>query len=130
MIEQLFSRQRPVLSFMAVALVALCGWGAFAYSALSVSGKLGAVTAERDTLKASYELLQQASGDLEQVRGRLMSARLEHSQTVQGWAEARAKVGAAQQELAALAKRVQQARDVAQTGSIRPAEPPKRPAGR
>lgn len=73
---------------------------------------------------------QQASGDLDQVRGRLASARVEYSQTVQGWAEARARVGVAQQELAAITKRVQQARDVAQTGSIRAAESPKRPASR
>lgn len=124
MLTLLLQRNR---SFAVAAIIGLSGWGAFAYSARSASGNLGAITAERDALKASYEQLQQASGDLEQVRGRLVSARVEYSQTVQGWAEARAKMGAAQQELAALAKRVQQARDVAQTGSIRPAEPPRRP---
>src|SRR3954447_12448602 len=117
MLSLLLQRNR---SFAVAAILGLSGWGAFAYSMIS-GGQLGAITAERDTLKASYEQLQQASGDLEQVRGRLVSARVEYSQTLQG-CDARAKVGAVQQELAVLAKRAQQARDVAQTGSIRPAE--------
>src|SRR3954447_19960920 len=123
MLSLLLQRSR---SLAVAAILGLSGWGAFAYSMIS-GGQLGAMPAERDTLKASYEQLQQASGDLEQVRGRLVSARVEYSQTLQGWADARAKVGAVQQELAGLARRAQQARDVAQTGSIRPAEPPKRP---
>ncbi|MFL5153019.1 MAG: hypothetical protein ACJ8C3_09140, partial [Microvirga sp.] len=56
-----------------------------------------------------------------QVEAKLGSARVEYGRSVEAWAETRAKLAAAQQELAALTKRVDQARDrVSQTGSTRP----------
>jgi zinc resistance-associated protein len=87
------------------------------------------VTAERDAAFAQRDRLQESAGELAQVEARLSSARVEYSRVVQGWAEAKARAGVVKQELATLSKRLDQAKDrVSQTGSIRQAEPPQRPA--
>jgi zinc resistance-associated protein len=98
-------------------------------SALDSPARAGSLTAERDAALAKHERLQEAAGELAQVEARLGSARVEYSRVVQGWAEAKARAGVVQQELATLTKRLDQAKDrVSQTGSIRQAEPPQRPA--
>jgi uncharacterized coiled-coil protein SlyX len=72
--------------------------------------------------------VQETFGKLSEMEAKLGSARVEYSRVVQGWADTRGKLGQAQQQLAALTKRLEQARDqVSQTGSIR-AEPSKVPA--
>jgi len=117
----LLHNQKPAL-IGALALAALSGWGGLTYMGLSA----GAVRAERDAALAQHQQLQAASGDLAQVEAKLFAARAEYARAVQGWAEAKNKLGVAQQELAALTKRLDQARDrVSQTGSIRPPEPAK-----
>ena len=118
--RHLFLRtSKPVLALAGAALV---GWGGFGYAALSS----GSLRAERDAALSQHQQLQAASGDLAEVQAKLFSARNEYARAVQGWAEAKNRTSAAQQELAALTKRLDQARDrVSQTGSIRPAEPAK-----
>ena len=51
---------------------------------------------------ANHQKLQQATGELKQVEAKLGSARVEYGRSVEAWAETRAKLAAAQQELAAL----------------------------
>ena len=120
----LLRTSKPVLALAAAALV---GWSAFGYAALSS----GSLRAERDAALSQHQQLRAASGDLAQVEAKLFSARNEYARAVQGWAEAKAKHDAAQQELAALTKRLDQARDrVSQTGSIRPAADPAKPKAR
>src|SRR5688572_24029722 len=110
-----------------LAVAALTGWGSFAYSAVSSGQQVKALTEERDAALANYQQLQEAGGKLIEIDGKLGSARIEYNRVVQGWANARDRVEAIQQQLAALTKRLDQARDqVSQTGSIRPA--PKTPA--
>ena len=126
---QLVSRaERSVLVASALAFAAVLGWGSFAYSAFASQGRLDSVTAERDAALAQRDRLQQASGELAQVEARLGSARIEYGRVVEGWAEAKARAGVVQQELATLTKRLDQAKDrVFQTGSIRQPDPPQRP---
>ena len=113
-------------SAWAVATVA--GWSGLAYLALSSGQQVTALTAERDAAVSNCQKLQDAAGNLKEVEAKLGSARSEYSRVVQGWADTRGRLGAAQQELAALAKRLDQASDrVSQTSGIR-AEPPKPPA--
>jgi septal ring factor EnvC (AmiA/AmiB activator) len=129
MLELISRTKRSVLIGSALVFAAVVGWGSFAYSALSSQGRVSSVTAERDAALAQRDRLQQAAGELAQVEARLSSARVEYSRVVQGWAEAKARAGVVQQELATLTKRLDQAKDrVSQTGSIRQAEPPQRPA--
>lgn len=120
------NRDRSVLIGSALAIAAVAGWGSFAYSSASSRSHIGAVTAERDAAQAKAQQLEAKSGDLAQVEGKLAAARMEYTQAVQAWAEVRARLGAAQQELAA--KRANAARDVSQTASVAKTEPPKRPA--
>jgi zinc resistance-associated protein len=109
-------------------LAAVLGCGGFAYSTVALQERLDGVTAERDAALAQRDRLQDAAGELAQVQERLASARVEYSRVVHSWAEAKARTGVAQQELATLTKRLDQAKDrVAQTGSIRQADPPPRP---
>jgi hypothetical protein len=125
MLQLALRGERSHLVPAALALAALVGWASFAYSAISSSG----IAAERDEALAQRQKLEQASGDLSQLEAKLTAARIEYGKAVQAWAEARGRIGQAQQELAALARRADQARErVSQTGSIRPAEPQKAPA--
>lgn len=121
--------RRPSLLGPALAFAALIGWSGFAYSALASRQQASALTNERDVAVAAHAKLQGAGGELSQIEGRLAFARTEYDKVAQGMVEARAKSGALQQELASLTKRLDQARDrVSQTGSIRQAEPPRKPA--
>jgi chromosome segregation ATPase len=129
MLELISRTKRSVLIASALAFAAVLGWGSLAYSAFTSQGQVNSVTAERDAALAQRDRLQESAGELAQVEARLSSARVEYSRVVQGWAEAKARAGVVQQELATLTKRLDQAKDrVSQTGSIRQAEPPQRPA--
>ena len=120
---------RVILVGSALAFAALVGWGSFAYTAVGYGQQVSTLTAERDSALAEAQRLQTTVGELSEVEARLGSARLEYNRVVQSWADAKGRVVATQQELAQLAKRVDQAKDrVNQTGSIKPAEPPRRPA--
>jgi len=118
-----------ILVGSALAFAAFAGWGSFAYTAVGYDQQASVLTAERDSALAAKQRLQATVGELSEVEARLGSARLEYNRVVQSWADAKGRVVATQQELAQLAKRVDQAKDrVNQTGSIKPAEPPRRPA--
>jgi septal ring factor EnvC (AmiA/AmiB activator) len=109
----------------ALAVAALAGWGSFAYSAATSSR----VTAERHAAVANFQQLQETAGQLAQLESKLGSARFEYTRVVQAWADTRGKLGTTQQELAQLTKRLDQVKDRAsQTGSIKPADPSRRPA--
>jgi uncharacterized phage infection (PIP) family protein YhgE len=126
MLHLLRNGDKSVLIGSALAIAALSGWGGFAYTTVSSGTQISAVTAERDAAKAKLQQLEAKAGDLAQVEGKLSAARVEYSQAVQAWAEARARLGAAQQEAAA--KRAAPVRDVSQTASITKPEQPKRGA--
>lgn len=123
MLDLLVRAERSFLIGCGLAVAALVGWTSFAYSAWSsraLTQQVTALTAERDAVAAKHQQLQQAAGELKDVDAKLRSARLEYSQAVEAWAQTKGRLGAAQQELAVLAKRLDQAKDrVAQTGSIR-----------
>ena len=73
-------------------------------------------------MRAKHEQLQRSAGELKQVEAKLNMGNAELSRTVRAWA-------AAEQKLAILNKRVEEATEVvSQTGSIRQTAPPKRPA--
>jgi septal ring factor EnvC (AmiA/AmiB activator) len=107
MLDLLLRTRRPFPTRSAFALAAVAGWSGFAYSALSSGQHVAALTVERDAAVANYQQLQEAAGDLKEVE---------------------AKLGAGQQELAALTRQLDETRDRAsQTGSLRnePSKPPK-----
>ena len=107
MLDPLLRSRRFFQIGLALAVAAVAGWGSFAYSALSSGQQVTALTAERDAAVASYQQLQEAAGNLKEVE---------------------AKLGAGQQELAALTEQLDETRDrVSQTASLRtePSKPPK-----
>jgi exonuclease VII small subunit len=114
---------RPLLLACGLGFAAVIGWGSFGYSAWSsrqLSHEVVAVTAERDAALERHQRLERSAGELNQVEGRLAAAKAEFDKAARMWA-------AAQQELAALNKRLDQARErVSQTGSIKQPEPAKR----
>ena len=117
---------RSVLVGCALAVMALAGWTSFTYSAWSSHRQVSALQTDRDEAVANHRKLADASGELGQVEAKLAATRVEYSRAVQSWAETRSRIGAAQQELAALGKRLDQAKDrVSQTGSIRARDPGK-----
>ena len=129
MLDLLSRTKKSVLIGSALTFAAVLGCGGLAYSTVALQERLYGVTAERDAAFAQRDRLQEAAGELAQVQERLASARVEYSRVVQSWAEAKARTGVAQQELAALTKRLDQAKDrISQTGSIKQPEPPQRPA--
>jgi exonuclease VII small subunit len=78
--------------------------------------------ADRNAVRAKHEQLQRSAGELKQVEAKLNMGNVELNRTVRAWA-------AAEQKLATLNKRVEEAKEgVSQTGSIRQTAPPKRPA--
>src|SRR5215216_3822077 len=121
--------QRPFLIYCGLALAAIIGWSSFAYSAWSarqLSREVRTLTNERNEARAKHDQLQKSAGDVKQLEAKLSSARAEYSRAVEGWAQTRAKNERAQQELAALTKRIEQAKDgVSQTGSVPQTQPPK-----
>jgi len=78
--------------------------------------------ADRNAVRAKHEQLQRSAGELKQLEAKLNMGNAELNRTVRAWA-------AAEQKLATLNKRVEEAKEgVSQTGSIRLTAPPKRPA--
>lgn len=128
MLDRPSDAKRPLLIGFALAAIGAAGWGSFAYVAHSAGQQVGALQAERDAAVAEHQALRAASGEMAQLETRLGAARTEYNRATQGLADLRIKIGAAQQELATLAKRADQGGDrVSQTGSLRQPEPPKRP---
>ena len=80
------------------------------------------VIADRNEVRAKHEQLQRSAGELKQLEAKLNMGNAELNRTVRAWA-------AAEQKLAILNKRVEEAKEgVSQTGSIRQTAPPRRPA--
>ena len=127
MLGLLLRAERSFLIGSGLVVAALAGWSSFAYSALSSGQQVTALTAERDAAVVNYQQLQESAGNLKEVEAKLGLARVEYGRVVQGWADTRGRLGTAQQELAALAKRLDLATErVSQTSSIR-TEPSKSP---
>ena len=130
--RHLLRLQRSSLIYCALGLAAIIGWSSFAYSTWSarqLSRHVSILTTERDeaiadrnAVGAKHEQLQRSAGELKQVEAKLNMGNAELSRTVRAWA-------AAEQKLAILNKRVEEAKEVvSQTGSIRQTAPPKRSA--
>src|SRR4051794_22552648 len=129
MLHLLRRTERSFLIGCGLGLAAVVGWSSFAYSAWSsrrLFEQVGSFTTGRHVVLRNQQKLEETAGELKAGGAKVGSARLEYGRSVEAWAETRAKLAAAQQELAALTKRVDQARDrVSQTGSTRPADAPK-----
>ena len=130
--RHLLRLQRSSLIYCALGLAAIIGWSSFAYltwSPRELSRQVSIFTTERDeaiadrnAVRAKHEQLQRSAGELKQVEAKLNMGNVELDRTVRAWA-------AAEQKLATLNKRVEEAKEgVSQTGSIRLTAPPKRPA--
>jgi hypothetical protein len=124
--------EKPLLFACAVGAVAVIGWICHStWSSRQLTHQVSLLMAERDEALKKHQRLQQSAGELKQLEAKLGSARLEYGRAVEGWAEARAKLAAAQQEFAGLAKRLDQMKDrVSVTGTIRQQPEPPRGAGR
>lgn len=122
--------RRMLLAGGALGLALVTAWGSFAYVAVSSRHRIGVLTAERDAAVAERGLLREKAGQLAELEARIGAARAEHGRAVQALADTRARTAAAQEELAAAPRRRLDptADRASQTGSIRPSEPPKRPA--
>ena len=121
---------------LAVALggLALFGWGSFALTASnqrSLTTELASVRGERDALQSWQKQFKDAEAELRDVQGRIAAARDEVVQTSAAREKAKAQLAATQRDLAAVTRRLDQARDkVAQTGSLPAQDPAKKPAAR
>lgn len=121
--------RRLLLAGGAVGLAAVIGWGSFAYVLVTSSHRIRTVSTERDSAVAERQLLIDKAGQLAEMEAKTASVSAEYGRALQALAEVKAKMAVAQQELALRARRVDSQTDrVSQTGSIRPPEPPKRPA--
>ena len=94
--------------------LALSGWGAFAYAGRSsaamerkLTEQVSRLGTERDQLLAERTRLQESVGE---VQGRLAAAREEQSRSVRARDQGRAELASAQQQLAALTRRFEQAK--------------------
>jgi len=123
--------QRFPLIYFALGLAAVIGWSTFAYSTWSarqlarqvstLTTQRDVVIADRNEVRAKFEQLEGATGDLQQVEAKLNVGNAELTRTLRAWA-------AAEQKIATLNKRLEEAKDgVSQTGSIRKPAPPKVP---
>src|SRR3954471_10164929 len=123
--------QRFPCIHLALGLAAIMGWSTFAYSTWSARQlvrRVGTLTTQRDEViadrnevRAKFEQLQRATGELQQVEAKLNVGNAELTRTVRAWA-------AAEQKLATLNKRLEGTKDgVSQTGSIRKPASPKVP---
>src|SRR3954468_3023172 len=92
--------------------LALSGWGAFAYAGRSSAAMERKMTEQVSRLGMSVTnslpnaRLQESVGE---IQGRLVAAREEQSRSVRARDQARAELASAQQQLAALTKRFEQA---------------------
>jgi hypothetical protein len=115
--------------------LALSGWGAFAYSGRSSAAmerewadQVSRLETERDQLLVERTRLQENVGE---VQGRLAAAREEQSRSIRARDQARADLATAQQQLATLTKRLDQAKERAtQAGAVTPPSAPVRIAQR
>jgi prefoldin subunit 5 len=148
--DLLCSISRPVLIYLALGLLAISGWGSFAYVTWSARQQVEALTSERERLmveltksraardqlqrsheqlERSHEQLQRSAGDLRQVEAKLNAARNEHRRVLDIIDSGKAQLAAAKEGMVGLLKRIEQRPErgrADQTGSIRP-DPPKRP---
>src|SRR4051812_19994539 len=85
MLHLLVRIERSRLIGSALALATLAGWSGFAYSALSSTRKIDAITGERDAALAQLQHVQETFGKLSEMEAKLGSARVEYSRVVQGW---------------------------------------------
>jgi hypothetical protein len=120
---------RSAVLTLTLGALALSGWGAFAYAGRSAAAVESELTAqvsrlevEREQLHAERTRLQES---VKEVHGRLAAAREEQSRGVRARDQARADLATAQQQLATLTKRLDQANGrVAQTGAVMPPPAP------
>src|SRR3954454_11034392 len=124
--------QRSSLIYFALGVAVITGWSSYVYptfSARQLSGQVSTLTTERDEViadrnevRAKHEQLQRATGELKQVEAKLNVTNAEFTRTLRAWA-------AAEQKVAVLNKRLEEAKDgVSKTGSIGKTPPPRRPA--
>lgn len=120
---------------MVLGICALVGWGAFASRASAhrdLAEQVSLLQADRDGLVGRQRQLEQANTELlHDWQGKLASVRDELTQAIAARDAAKAQLASSQRELVTLKKRLDQARDrVSETGSIKAAEQPKKPAGK
>jgi chromosome segregation ATPase len=116
-----------------LGIAALSGWGAFASRASAqrdLAEQVSLLQADRENLSGRQRQLEQANAELlRDWQGKLASVREELSQANAARDIAMGQLASSQRELATLKKRLDQARDrVSETGSIKPANPTKKPA--
>lgn len=112
-----------------LAMAGLLGMAGLGYATVSANHRASAMMVERDGAVAELQQLKASAGQLAQIESKTGTARVEYGRVVQAWSDAKEKLASTQQSLGQLAKRQEQALDrVNQTGSIKPSEPPKRPA--
>jgi len=123
---------RTEKAFLILVLAALIGWSSLAYSVWSLRNlrqQFGTLTTDHKATLASYQALRSTIGELKDVETKLSAIRTEYIRAAQTASETKTRIAVAQQELGALGKRLEQAKDRAnQTGSIRQADPSKIPA--
>ena len=123
---------RAERSFLLLAFAAFLGWSScayFAWSSHSLAEQVTTLSADQKAAITKLEALQSAAGEVGQAEAKLSAARMEYSRVTQASTETKSAITAAQQELATLTKRLEQAKDrAAPTGSIRPVEATKRAA--
>ena len=111
-----------------LAVFAFGGWGALVYSAVTSRSEIAQLREQRDAALGESAKLSKSAGGSNEVAVKLARAKAEYDRTVLASAEARQKLAAALQELAAAPKRPDPLADlISQTGSVRPL-PPKPPA--
>jgi chromosome segregation ATPase len=118
-----------------LGVYALAGWGAYANKASAnrdLATQVTLLQTERNKLVGRQKALEQANIDLgREWQGKLASAREELGQALAARDAAKSQLAGSQRELTASKKRLDQTRDrVTETGSIKPAEPSKKAAGK
>src|SRR3954454_2066988 len=119
-----------------MSVLALIGWGAFAYAAGSsvraerqLRDELAQSKAAQEQLLAERNQQQVAAEDLAQIQAKLASSRGELETLARRREQVTGQVAAAQQELTTLAKRLEDRRaKVSEKGSAQAAKPPRKPA--
>ena len=138
--EDLMAMVHPITTRSAaltltLGALALSGWGAFAYAGRSSAAmerewadQVSRLQTERDQLLAERTRLQESVGAGQE---RLAAAREDQSRSIRARDQARADLATAQQQLAALTKRLEQAKPRGtQAGAVMPPPAPVRIAQR
>ncbi|MEH3143766.1 MAG: hypothetical protein PGN34_00035 [Methylobacterium frigidaeris] len=112
---------------------AVFGWGAFALTASgqrALETRISEVEGERDALLARQKQFQETEADLRDRQSKVAAAKDDLLQVNAAREKAKAQFATTQRDLAALTKRLDQAREKAAqtTGSIPAADPAKKPA--